>query len=85
MVLQHGFAQQTVVKVGIDLGSGYAAVAEHYLNKSQVHAMVQQMGSKSVPQGVRTNNLRNSSELGQFLEPQEHPLPADFASANVQK
>jgi hypothetical protein len=57
MVLEHGFAQQTVVKVGIDFGSGYAAVAKHYLNKPQVHAMVQQMGSKSVPQGMRTNNL----------------------------
>jgi hypothetical protein len=57
MVLEHGFAQQTVVEVGIDFGSGYAAVAKHYLNKPQVHAMVQQMGSKSVPQGMRTNNL----------------------------
>lgn len=57
MVLEHGFAKQTVVEVGIDLGSGYAAVAEHYLNKPQVNPMVQQVGGKRVPQGMRTNNL----------------------------
>ena len=50
-MLKHLLAQEAPVEMGVELGGGYAFVAQHALYGTQVGTAFKQMGGKGVAQG----------------------------------
>ena len=68
MVLYNLGAQAVSIDVGVNLGSTYVFVAEHALDNAQVGASLEQVRSKGMAQGMRTDGLRDAGLLSQLLD-----------------
>ena len=49
--------------MSVDLGSRYISMSQHFLNRTQVGPIFQQMGGKGMPQGMGVTSLVNSALL----------------------
>ena len=61
VVLEDLVTQAAAVDVDIDLGGSDALVAQHLLDGTQVGSTFEQMGRKTVSQGVGTDDLADAS------------------------
>ena len=61
------FAEVLVGDVGVDLGGTDAAVAEHRLDAADISSVHQQVGSETVPHGVRTDLFGNAGKVSTFI------------------
>ena len=57
MTLEDSLTQVLYVKVGVNLGGSKVFVSEQLLNDAQVGSVLEQVGSKRVPQGVRRDGF----------------------------
>ena len=62
------FLEMRVGHVGVDLGGGDIAMPQHRLNRAQVGAIHQQIGSKRVAQSVGSDMLRDAGCLSIFTD-----------------
>lgn len=62
-----GFFQVFVRNMGVDLGRGDRAVAEHGLNTSNIGAVLEKVGRETVAEGVRVDILHNTGFRGRVL------------------
>ena len=62
------FLEMRVGYVSVDLGGGDIAVPQHRLNRAQVGAIHQQVGSKRVAQSVRGDMLGDAGRLSIFAD-----------------
>ena len=85
MVLQDFVAQAGSVDVDIDLSGRDALVSQHLLDGTQVGAAFKQVGSETVAQGVRADNLAHTSQFAQLLDDVEDHLPCQHRTTAVQE
>ena len=60
------FFKVSIRNVGVDLGGGDVAVAEHGLDASKVGAVHEKVGGEAVAHGVGANVLRNARQASIF-------------------
>ncbi len=63
--------QPRLIDVSVNLRSGEAGMAQHFLNRTQVGAVGEQVCRKGMAQEMRPDFLLQARELGHFL----HDLP----------
>ena len=61
--------------MGIDFGRGNGFMSEHFLHRPQISSAFNQMGSKGVPEGMRTDLLFYSSANRKFPDDMEYHDP----------
>lgn len=75
------FAQAGAVDVGVDLGGGYAFVAEHGLDGAEVGSALEEVGGEGVAEGVG-RDVAGDARLGaEFLDEVEDHDSADVFDA----
>ena len=67
MILKDFIPQAGAVDMDIYLGSGDALVTQHLLDGAQVSPSLEQVGRKTMAQGVRADHFSDSGELAQLL------------------
>lgn len=67
-------AEMGIGQVSIDLRGGYTGVAQQFLNMAQRSPILEQMGGKTMAQGVRRNSFIHTSLLTVGLQDVPDPL-----------
>lgn len=75
MVLLMQAFQALTGYMGIDLGCGEITMTQQHLHHSQICAMIQQVSSKGMPQGVRRKMLVYPGSGRMLLNPIPEGLP----------
>ena len=78
-------AQARAVDVDVDLGGGDALVPQHLLDGAQVGTTLEQMGGKTVAQGVRTDDLADARQLTQLLDDVKYHLAREHGTTTVEE
>lgn len=78
-------AECRAVEVDVDLGCGYAFVAEHLLYGAQVGASFEQMGGEGVTQGVGRDGLAYAGGGGEVFDYLEYAHAGHASATAVQK
>ena len=63
-----GFLQVGLADVGINLGGSDRSMAQHLLYRAQIGAVLHEVRSKRMTQGVRRDGLINSRLLGRLAD-----------------
>lgn len=72
--------------MGIAVGSGNLGMAEHFLNNSQIRAVIEKMGCETMAQGVRGNRFLNPGFQCVFFDHFPNADPIDpLASIRYKK
>ena len=61
-------AEAVLVDVGVDLGGGDVGMAEHFLDDSEVGAVVEEVGGEAVAELVGMDFLGEASSGGAFVD-----------------
>ena len=64
----------------VDLGRRYIRMPQHFLDRTKIRAMFQQMGGKGMPQGVRLDCFFDIRSTGIILDYRPQTLAADFSA-----
>ncbi len=73
------------VDVGVDFGGGDAFVAEHFLDKAEVGAALDEVGREGVAEGVGGDFLADVGYEGLGLDHLEHGLAAETPAEAVEE
>ena len=71
--------------VDVFLGGGQALMSQEFLDTAQVRAIIEQVGGKGMPQGMRAGAGRDAGALAVFFDQQVHPASAQAAAMMVEK
>ena len=80
-----GFPQEFTVEVGIDLGGGYAFMAEHFLDGAEVGAAFYEVSGKGMPEGMGGNIFGDAGLADQVFQEEEDHDPREPAAAAVEE
>ena len=64
MEIEDGCVELFGLEVGIDFGCGNARMPQHFLDKTEVGTVLQKVGSKGMPKGVRGDFLLDVGKQG---------------------
>src|SRR5690349_18699608 len=77
--------QTALVDVRIDLSRGDIGVAEHFLDDTEIAAVVEQVGGETVAQRVRFDVLGDAGGLRMALDPMPDGLGAHLLAVRGKK
>ena len=77
------FAKVFTVQMGIDLGSGDAFMAEHFLDGAQIGASFDEVGGEGMPEGMRRDIFGYAGLPDEVFEEQEDHYPGELAAPAV--
>ncbi len=85
MVLHHFPPKETAIHMHIDFCRCYVFMPEHLLDGTQIGAAFEQMGSKGMAQGMRTDTFPDAALPAQILHNVEHHHTRHFSASPVQE
>ena len=85
MVLHHFPPKETAIYMHIDFCRCYVFMPEHLLDGTQIGAAFEQMGSKGMAQGMRTDTFPDAALPAQILHNVEHHHTRHFSASPVQE
>lgn len=85
MVTQNIVAQELLIEVRINFGSGNAFVSQHFLNSAQIGTAFHKVCSKGMAERVWAQVLFYSCPFCQVFDDVEHHLPGDGPAALTEK
>lgn len=85
MIADHRVAQNVVGDMGVDFCRAHTGMAQHHLDSQKVGATFQEVGRKTVAEGVRTDAFLDAVLLGKVFHDEENHLPCQRCAAAVEK
>ena len=85
MVFDNLTAQEVLVEVEVDFGSGNAFVPQHLLYGTQVGTILEQVRGKGVSQGVGAHTLRYATKLASIAHNVENHGATEATATAVEK